>query len=93
MHRINVEYLHHDTLTDIITFPYGEFPTVSGDLFISTERVAENAATYAQSYRDELHRIMIHGVIHLCGYGDKTGAEQATMRQLEQAALDRRTFL
>ncbi|MEO0734591.1 MAG: rRNA maturation RNase YbeY [Bacteroidota bacterium] len=87
LHRINVEYLNHDTLTDIITFPYEPFPVVSGDLFISTERVADNAQDLGVIYVDELHRVMIHGILHLCGQGDKTEAEALEMRRLEDWAL------
>ncbi len=85
--EVNQEYLQHDTLTDIITFPYGEFPEVTGDIFISTERVEENAAEYKERYADELHRVMIHGILHLCGQGDKSDADAAAMRELEQWAL------
>lgn len=84
---MNLEYLDHDTLTDIITFPYEEFPVVSGDLFISTERVADNAKDLLTNYTDELHRVIIHGVLHLCGQGDKTEAEADEMRRLEDWAL------
>ena len=87
LHDINVAYLQHDTLTDIITFPFAEFPTVSGDLFISTDRVRENAADYEVSFTDELHRVIIHGVLHLCGQSDKGEKEQAQMRSLEDWAL------
>jgi len=87
LHQMNVEYLSHDTLTDIITFPYEHFPLVSGDLFISTERVADNANDRKISYSEELHRVIIHGVLHLCGQGDKTETEAAEMRKLEDWAL------
>lgn len=87
LHQMNLEYLDHDTLTDIITFPYEEFPVVSGDLFISTERVADNAADLSTSYTDELHRVIIHGILHLCGQGDKTEEQATEMRQLEEWAL------
>ena len=91
LHQMNVEYLDHDTLTDIITFPYGDFPEVSGDLFISTERVADNAADFGEAYTDELHRVMIHGILHLCGQGDKGETEAADMRELERWALEQRS--
>lgn len=91
LHKVNVEYLDHDTLTDIITFPYAEFPEVSGDLFISTDRVVENADEFGEAYHDELHRVMIHGVLHLCGLGDKTDTDATTMREQEQWALSLRT--
>lgn len=90
LHQMNVEYLHHDTLTDIITFPYEVFPLVSGDLFISTERVADNAKDLNTDYQEELHRVIIHGVLHLCGQGDKTDEQSAEMRQLEEWALSLR---
>lgn len=87
LHQMNVEYLGHDTLTDIITFPYEAFPVVSGDLFISTERVADNARDLSTDYREELHRVIIHGILHLCGQGDKTDEQSAEMRRLEDWAL------
>jgi len=87
LHRMNVEYLNHDTLTDIITFPYEGFPLVSGDLFISTERVADNAKDLSSNFTDELHRVIIHGILHLCGQGDKTDEQAAEMRMLEDWAL------
>lgn len=87
LHRMNVEYLAHDTLTDIITFPMADFPSISGDLFISTDRVADNATDLGVSYTDELHRVIIHGVLHLCGQGDKTATEAQQMRDLEDWAL------
>ncbi|WP_232830220.1 rRNA maturation RNase YbeY [Lewinella sp. IMCC34191] len=90
LHQVNVEYLQHDTLTDIITFPYAEFPLVSGDLFISTERVADNAKEYGESYTTELHRVMVHGVLHLCGQSDKSSEDAGTMRDLEAWALSLR---
>ncbi len=85
--QLNIEYLAHDTLTDIITFPNAHFPTVAGDLFISTERVAENARELNISFTEELHRVIIHGILHLCGQGDKTEAEATAMRKLEDWAL------
>lgn len=90
LHKMNVEYLDHDTLTDIITFPYDPFPLVSGDMFISTERVADNARDHGVAYTDELHRVIIHGILHLCEQGDKTDAEAAEMRALEDWALSLR---
>lgn len=87
LHRMNIEYLNHDTLTDIITFPYSEPPNISGDIFISIDRVRENARQYEVPFIAELHRVMIHGVLHLCGYSDKTPEEQKTMRAKENEAL------
>ena len=85
--NLNEEYLGHDTLTDIITFPYQSPPFIEGDVFISVERVRENAQDFGVPFDAELHRVMIHGVLHLCGYKDKTEEEQAVMRQKEDAAL------
>jgi rRNA maturation RNase YbeY len=87
LHRLNVEYLDHDTLTDIITFPYAEPPSIEGDIFISIDRVRDNAADFKVSFEQELNRVMAHGVLHLCGFGDKTPAEQKTMRAKEDEAL------
>lgn len=87
LHRMNVEYLDHHTLTDIITFPMEDFPVVSGDLFISTERVGDNAEAHGEAYVDELDRVIIHGVLHLLGQGDKSAEEARQMRELEDWAL------
>lgn len=87
LHRINVEYLNHDTYTDIITFPYADPPTIHGDLFISVERIRDNAARLKVSFEEELRRVMIHGVLHLCGYGDKSPSEVSIMRRKEEQAL------
>ena len=84
--ELNVEYLDHDTLTDIITFPYATAP-IEGDIFISVERVRDNAKDFNVPFEQELRRVIIHGVLHLCGYGDKTDKEAAIMRQKEEAAL------
>ena len=87
LHQLNVEYLDHDTLTDIITFPYAEPPMVSGDLYISLDRVVDNAQDRSLSFGQELRRVVIHGVLHLCVYGDKTPEEATRMRELEDEAL------
>lgn len=87
LHRLNIEYLAHDTLTDIITFPYAEPPNIEGDIFISIDRVRDNAADFKASFEQELNRVMAHGVLHLCGFGDKTPAEQKIMRGKEDEAL------
>jgi probable rRNA maturation factor len=84
--ELNQEYLKHDTLTDIITFPYSKSP-IEGDIFISVDRVRDNAQDFGTPFEQELRRVIIHGVLHLCGYGDKTKAEAAKMRQKEDAAL------
>jgi probable rRNA maturation factor len=87
LHRLNVEHLQHDTLTDIITFPYSDPPLVSGDIFISTERVVDNAKDLDISFDTELRRVLIHGVLHLCGFPDKKPEEARRMRALEDEAL------
>lgn len=90
LHKLNVEYLDHDSLTDIITFDYSAEKTISGDLFISIDRIRENAKQYSKKITDELHRVIIHGVLHLCKYGDKTDAEKEKMREKENINLSRR---
>jgi rRNA maturation RNase YbeY len=88
LHKINVEYLQHDTYTDIITFDNSEhIGKIEGDIFISIERVKENADNLKITFEQELHRVMIHGVLHLLGYKDKTKAEKQTMRAKEDEAL------
>jgi probable rRNA maturation factor len=88
--NLNVEYLDHDTYTDIITFFYSEKgqPIIS-DIFISIERVRENAKKFQTTFKHELMRVIFHGALHLCGYKDKTETEQAEMRQKEEAYLNR----
>ncbi|GIJ94917.1 rRNA maturation RNase YbeY [Capnocytophaga stomatis] len=87
LHQINVQYLDHDTLTDIITFDYTEEETISGDIFISVERVADNAQDFKVDFQTELLRVMAHGVLHLCGYKDKTDAESEQMRNKEEEKM------
>lgn len=87
LHRMNVEYLDHDTLTDIITFPYTTPPEVGGEMYISTDRVRDNAADFGVSFDHELRRVIIHGILHLCGFGDKTEPEEQEMRRQEERAL------
>lgn len=77
--KINQQYLDHDYYTDIITFDYSEGNVVSGDIFISTDRISENAATYKVSFNQEINRIMIHGVLHLLGYQDKESEQKKLM--------------
>ena len=88
LHRINLEHLRHDTYTDIITFPTTELPVVGAEIFISTDRVAENATTFGATFERELHRVIIHGILHLCGLSDK-GEAATAMRAAEDAALVR----
>lgn len=79
----NIEFLNHDTLTDIISFDYTMGNLISGDIFISVERVKENAQDFNVSFDDELRRVMAHGVLHYCGYKDKSEEDSALMRQKE----------
>ncbi|TXE08439.1 rRNA maturation RNase YbeY [Gelidibacter salicanalis] len=81
--ELNIQFLEHDTLTDIISFDYTMGKQINGDVYISIERVKENAEEFQVSFDDELHRVMIHGVLHYCGYKDKTEEEEAQMRSKE----------
>lgn len=86
--QMNKEYLQHDYFTDIITFDNStEKKTVEGDIFISVDSVKRNAKTFGTTFEDELHRVMIHGVLHLLGYKDKTAKDKAVMRRMENAWL------
>ena len=88
LYKINLEYLEHDYYTDIITFDNSEDKTsIEGDLFISIERVVENAQHQSIPFSEELNRVIIHGTLHLLGYNDKTNAEKQTMREKENAYL------
>ena len=85
---INKQYLDHDTLTDIITFRYSEHPNpLESDIYISVERVTENASQLSVSFEDELHRVMVHGVLHLLGFKDKTVKDKEVMRGEEDFCL------
>tara|TARA_B100001758_G_scaffold61906_1_gene51451 strand:+ start:21 stop:434 length:414 start_codon:yes stop_codon:yes gene_type:complete len=85
--EINKKHLNHDYYTDIITFDYCVEKIVSGDLYISIDRVKENSKIFNESFINELNRVVIHGVLHLCGYNDKTEADQKIMRNLENKYL------
>ena len=85
--RVNREYLQHDYYTDIITFDYTEGNTISGDLFISLDTVRTNAEQFDKPYDEELHRVIIHGILHLCGINDKGPGERELMEEAENAAL------
>lgn len=87
--NVNKEHLDHDYYTDIITFDYSEDDFVSGDLFISIDRVLENAEINNVSFLNELNRVVVHGVLHLCGYKDKTEEEEKLMRLKEDEALSK----
>ncbi len=93
LHRLNVQFLNHDTLTDIISFDNSLGKQIHGEIYISIERVKENASTYRVAFLEELHRVIIHGVLHFCGYKDKSKQEQDTMTRMENKALNRRTFV
>jgi rRNA maturation RNase YbeY len=84
---LNEKYLKHKTLTDIITFDYSEMGKLSGDIFISIERVKENAATFSTSLNQEVGRVMAHGALHLVGYKDKTSEDKKAMRSKEDFYL------
>jgi rRNA maturation RNase YbeY len=84
---INVKHLNHNTFTDIITFDYTENRKINSDIFISIDRVLENSKKFQVSFEEELHRVMIHGILHLCGYKDKTKSEAELMRRKENLAL------
>ena len=88
--RINKSYLNHDYYTDIITFDYTEEDCISGDIFISLDTISSNAEKFGVSYEDELHRVIIHGILHLCGINDKTPEERQVMERHEDEALKMR---
>ncbi|RKE98803.1 rRNA maturation RNase YbeY [Ichthyenterobacterium magnum] len=83
LHKLNVEFLNHDTLTDIISFDYTIGKEVSGDIYISVERVMDNAKDFNVDFIEELNRVIIHGVLHYCGYKDKSEADAKQMREKE----------
>ncbi len=93
LHKLNVEFLDHDTFTDIISFDYTLGKQVHGEIYISVERVKENAIIFSTDFEAELHRVMIHGILHFCGFKDKLDADAALMRKKEDEALKRRTFV
>jgi len=85
--KINLQFLEHDTYTDIISFDYSLGGVISGDVYISTQRVGENAQKYNVTFEDELHRVIIHGVLHYLGFKDKSEEEKNLMRNKENTAL------
>jgi rRNA maturation RNase YbeY len=90
LHKLNIEFLNHDTLTDVISFDYSVGKEINGEIFISVERVRENAKEFNQSFDAELARVMAHGVLHYCGYKDKSKTEATTMRSKEEFYLQQR---
>ena len=87
LHKINVEYLDHDTLTDIISFDYTVGNLIQGDIFVSVERVQDNANDFNVSFEEELKRVLSHGVLHYCGYKDKSPEDEALMRSKEEEKM------
>ncbi|AWM13636.1 rRNA maturation RNase YbeY [Flavobacterium sediminis] len=87
LHQINMQYLNHDTLTDIISFDYTEGDIISGDIFLSIERVKDNAKDFEVPFSEELKRVMAHGVLHYCGYKDKSEADEQLMRAKEEEKI------
>ena len=87
LHKLNVEFLNHDTLTDIISFDYSVGKELHGDIFISIDRVKENAQDFNVDFKDELNRVIVHGVLHYCGYRDKSDVESEEMRAKENHYL------
>ena len=85
--KINLEYLNHDTLTDIISFDYSMGNELNGDIFVSVERVRDNANDFKVSFEEELRRVLVHGVLHYCGYKDKTEEDENIMRSKEDEKL------
>lgn len=86
--EINQKYLQHDTLTDIVTFDYCDDKYIAGDIYISLDRVEENAIKYKESFDREFHRVIFHGILHLLGYGDKSKEEEKEMRAKEDFYLN-----
>lgn len=87
LHKINLEHLKHDTFTDILTFNYCVDEVVNSDIFISIDRVKDNAVSFNTSFQNELNRVIIHGILHLVGYDDLTDSDKETMRSKEDFYL------
>ena len=87
LHQLNIKFLNHDTLTDIISFDYKVGKELHGDVFISIDRVKDNAEKFDVHFQNELSRVMIHGILHFCGYDDKTDEDKRNMRQKENYYL------
>lgn len=88
MLKLNVEFLNHDTYTDIITFNNNVGTILQGDIFISTERVRDNSETFGVIFEEEMRRVMSHGILHLCGYNDKTDEDSLIMREKEEEKMN-----
>jgi rRNA maturation RNase YbeY len=86
--EVNKQYLDHDYYTDVITFDYSSFPVVSGDVMISLDRVKDNAEMMKQTFQNEFYRVVFHGLLHLCGYKDKSNDEALVMREREDYYLN-----
>lgn len=87
LHKINMEYLNHDTLTDIISFDYTLGNLISGDVFVSVERVLDNSKDFNVTFTEELKRVLVHGLLHYCGYKDKSKEDEALMRSKEDEKI------
>ena len=87
LHKLNVEYLEHDTLTDVISFDYSVGNELHGDIFISVERVQDNAEDFNVTFEEEIKRVIIHGILHYCGYRDKSNTDEALMRSKEEEKI------
>lgn len=87
LHKLNVEFLGHDTLTDIISFDYRVGKQINGEIYISVERVIDNSKDFDTNFEEELHRVMIHGIFHFCGYKDKSDTDERSMRNKENDSL------
>lgn len=85
--KLNEQFLNHDTLTDIISFDYSVGKEINGEIYISIDRVKDNAKDFSESFKDELHRVIIHGIFHYCGYKDKSDSDAKRMREKENQAL------
>lgn len=86
--KVNQDFLQHDYYTDVITFDYVKGKTIAGDIFVSLPRISENAETHSKDFKIELHRVLAHGILHLCGYKDKTEEEIQEMRNKEDYYLN-----
>lgn len=91
LHKLNVNFLDHDTLTDIISFDYSVGKELHGDIYISIERVKDNSRDFKTSFHNELSRVMVHGVLHYCGYKDKAKTDAELMRSKEDYYLVKRS--